>query len=233
MEESSWGRLVGVLFSPIKTFESINARPTWVVALILLMVLTLIVTIITVPKIDMAAAIQKQMERQNRQVSAEQMDRITQMAEKMKWISPVTGLVTQAALYFLLALIFWVLFRLVGNEFSYWHSMSVTTHAFMPQVISALLTVPILLKASTLDPEALRNGLLASNLGALAPEGTSAFLRSVLSSIDVFSLWTLSLLILGFSIVARAKRSTVTWIMGGLWLLYVLGKSGLTAAFAG
>lgn len=233
MEQSSWGRLVGVLFSPIKTFESINARPTWVVALIVLMVVTLVVTIVVVPKLDMTAAIQKQMERQNRQVSAEQMDKITQMAEKMKWISPITGLITQAAMYFLLSLIFWVLFRLVGNEFSYWHSMSVTTHAYIPQVLSALLTIPIIMKATRLDPERLRDGLLASNLGAFAPDGMSAFMRSVLSSVDVFSLWTLSLLILGFSIVARAKRSTTTWILGALWLVYVFGKAGLTAAFAG
>ena len=91
MEESSWGRLASVLLSPVKTYESINARPTWVVALIVLMVVSLVVTIVTIPKIDMAAAIQKQMERQNQQVSAEQMERITQVAEKMKWISPMAG----------------------------------------------------------------------------------------------------------------------------------------------
>jgi uncharacterized membrane protein YfhO len=233
MEDSSWGRLAGVLLSPVKTFESISARPTWVVALIVLMVVSLIFTLAAIPKIDMAAAIQKQMERQDRQISAEQMERITQMAEKMKWISPITGLMTQAAVYFLLALIFWVLFRLIGDEFSYMHSVAVTTHAFIPQLLSAVLTLPIVFKATALDPEKLRSGLLASNLGFLAGQGTSPFLRSVLSSLDIFSLWTVMLLVVGYSIVAKMRRSTAATVTCGLWLLYILGKAGLTAAFAG
>ena len=233
MEESSWGRLASVLLSPVKTYESINARPTWVVALIVLMVVSLVVTIVTIPKIDMAAAIQKQMERQNQQVSAEQMERITQVAEKMKWISPITGLVAQAAVYFLLALVFWVLFRLVGGEFSYMRSVAVTTHAFIPQVLSALLTLPIVFKATTLDPEKLRNGLLTSNLGFLAGDGASPFMRSVMSSLDIFSLWTVVLIVIGYSIVAKTRRSTAATVTCGLWLLYIFGKAGLMAAFAG
>jgi len=233
MEDSSWGRLVGALLSPIKTFESINARPTWALALIVLIVASLIVTIVVVPKIDMQAAIQKRMERQNQQLSAEQMERISSMAEKMKWISPISGVVIQVAVYFLLALIFWVLFRLIGGEFSYMRSVAVTTHAYLPQVLSALLTLPILIKASTLDPTAVRNGMLKSNLSFLAGDGTSAFARSILSSLDVFSLWTVLLLMLGYSIVAKARRSTSFLVIACLWALYIVGKAGLSAALGG
>ena len=36
MEESSFGRLVGVLVSPAKTFKAIGEKPTWVLALLVL-----------------------------------------------------------------------------------------------------------------------------------------------------------------------------------------------------
>src|SRR5947209_6238443 len=39
LEDSSLGRLIGVLVSPVKTFQSIAARPTWVAALLVLVVL--------------------------------------------------------------------------------------------------------------------------------------------------------------------------------------------------
>ena len=39
LEDSSAGRLIGVLVSPVKTFQSIAARPTWAVALIVLALL--------------------------------------------------------------------------------------------------------------------------------------------------------------------------------------------------
>ncbi len=38
LEDSSFGRLIGVLVSPGKTFQSIAARPTWGVALIVLLI---------------------------------------------------------------------------------------------------------------------------------------------------------------------------------------------------
>ena len=42
MEDSSFGRLIGVLVSPGKTFRSIAERPAWLVPFLVLMVLSLV-----------------------------------------------------------------------------------------------------------------------------------------------------------------------------------------------
>jgi hypothetical protein len=73
--------------------------------------------------------------------------------------------------------------------------------------------------------------VLPSNLGFLAPEGASAAVLSLLSAFDLFKLWTLVLLVIGFAAVARLKKGTAAAAVVGCWALYVLGKAGWAAIF--
>lgn len=233
MESSSWGRLIGVLVSPVKTFESIARKPTWGVALLVLVVVQLGLVAVATPKFDMAQEIRQGMERRGQEVSDEQMDEILERADSFRWIGLVSQAVIAPAIYFLLGLIFWLLLRFVGDsDFSYPASMAALTHGFMPWVVAGLLSLPLLFARDSLTPTELRSGLLSSNLGALIPEDASPVLKSLLSSVDVFSLWTVALLVIGYAAVARTKRSTVAWVVVGLWVLYVLGKTGLRAVFS-
>ena len=68
MQESSFGRLVGVLISPGKTFEAIAARPTWVVAMVVLVIVGVSVGTLMSGKIDYEDVIRQSLEQQNRQL---------------------------------------------------------------------------------------------------------------------------------------------------------------------
>lgn len=233
MESSAWGRLFGVLVSPVKTFESIAHKPTWGVALLVLVVAQLGLGAIATPKFDMAEEIRQSVERRGQDVSDEQMEEILERADSFRWVGLGFQAIAAPAVYFLLGLVFWVLLRFVGeSEFSYPASMAALTHGFMPWVVATLLSLPLVFARDSLTPTELRSGLLASNLGALVPEDASPVLKSLLASVDVFSLWTVALLVIGYAAVARTKRSTVAWVVVGLWVLYVLGKTGFTALFS-
>lgn len=233
MESSSWGRLIGVLVSPVKTFEAIAQKPTWLVAFLVLVIVQLGITAVATPKLDMAQEMRQNMERQGQEVSDEQMDEIVERADSFRWIGLASQVVFAPAVYFLMGLVFWLLLRFVGDsELSYPASMAALTHGFMPWVVATVLSLPLLLGRESVTPTELRSGLLASNLGAFVPEGASPVLKSLLASVDVFSLWTVALLVIGYAAVARTKRSTVAWVVIGLWVLYVLGKTGLTALFS-
>ena len=52
MEESAFGRVVSVLVSPTKTFESIRQRPTWLVALVVLIGISIVAGAMVSAKID-------------------------------------------------------------------------------------------------------------------------------------------------------------------------------------
>jgi hypothetical protein len=101
----------------------------------------------------------------------------------------------------------------------------------MPQVVMALLSIPVILSRPSLGYE-VRNGLLKSNLAAfLDTSEMSAPLTAALSSLDVFSIWTLILFILGFKEVAKVSMAKAAGTMIILWLLFVGIKMGFAAVF--
>jgi len=59
------------------------------------------------------------------------------------------------------------------------------------------------------------------------------FLHAVLQSVELFSIWSLVLLVIGYAITARVSRAKAGAFVVGAWLVYVVLKSALTAAFAG
>ena len=79
-----------------------------------------------------------------------------------------------------------------------------------------------------IDPKRVGD-LLVSNLGFLVDAKSSPALHSLLQSIDVFSLWTMALLILGLAAAARIGRGKTAAFVVGFWLLFVLGKAGVAA----
>lgn len=231
MEESAFGRLASVLFAPTKTFESIVRRPTWVVALVVFVLLALAVTAVVTPRLDIGEVMRASMEESGREVDAEQLESMTAFMEKFQWPMAIgSALIFQPAMYFLLALIFWVTFKVLGGELGYKTSLAVTLHGLVPGAVAALLSIPVVLGSESLDYETVKSGsLLASNAAVFAPEDAGPALTSVLGSLDVFSLWTMALLVIGYRLAAKVTRGTAIGAVVGLWLVYVLGK----AAFVG
>ncbi len=62
MENSSFGRLIGVLVSPLKTFASIAERPTWLVAFLVVALAPAIPGFLAVPKVDWEEVARTQIE---------------------------------------------------------------------------------------------------------------------------------------------------------------------------
>lgn len=227
LTDSSWGRPLGVLFSPGATFRSLRRTPTWVVPLVVLCLLATGVQILATGKIDMRQAIEQQMSARGQEMSPEQLDRAVDMQSKF---GLGCGVVMPVVFYLVVALLFMVLLNLLGGELSYKGSLAVTVHALMPLAISAILTAVVIASRDSVDPQALQQGtLLASNLGAFAPQGATAIVVALLASVDVFSIWCLVLLVLGFSEMAQVSRGTATAVAVGLWALGIAIKIGFVA----
>lgn len=232
MENSGFGRLISVFTSPGKTFASIAERPTWIQPLVLVLVLSIAVTAVVTPRMDMGSIIRQSIEDSGRELTPEQMDKAVEQGAKFAKIGPIVGVVFQPVVFLLLALIFWVVFKLAGGDFSFGVSFSVVLHALLPGSLAALLSIPVVMSKSTLSYEQVKSGsFLTSNLAAFAPPGTKHGLLSLLSSIDVFSLWSLILLVIGYRIAAKVSKGTAIGVVVGLWAVYVLCKVGFAAAF--
>jgi hypothetical protein len=232
MHESAFGRVIGALVSPEKTFRSIAERPTWVVPLLLLVLVTGLVGYAAGERVDFEKQIRREMAERGG-VSEDEVQQAVGFMEKFGRILFVLPAVFAPVVYLLIALIFLVALRLSGSEIGFGQSFSVMLHAMMPWVIHALLSLPLILRQETIDPQAMeRGGLLMSNLAALAPEDSGKVLLSLLASLDLFTVWTLILLTIGYRVVARVSTATAATVAVTLWLLYLAGKLGLTAVFS-
>ncbi|HEX6862986.1 MAG TPA: hypothetical protein VF414_09235, partial [Thermoanaerobaculia bacterium] len=100
----------------------------------------------------------------------------------------------------------------------------------MPLAVAALINLPLVLTRDSITPEeAMGGGVLVASPEILASEEASAVVRSLLGSLNFFTLWTLALLILGYRTVARVSLAASTGTVITLWLLWVAGKAGFAA----
>lgn len=228
--DSAIARIPGVIFAPVKTFEAIARRPTWLAPLLLWTALSLVLTSFMMPRMDWEGMTRAQMEKSGQTVSEEQIQRTVTMQKRFAGLGYVWGGLVPAILSLLIALIFWGGFKAFGSDLSFKQSFGVTTHGFVPAVLASVLFIPLVLRQEKLNP-ANMGDLLRSNLGFLVEKESSPALHSLLQSLDVFSFWTLALLVIGYAAAARTSRGKAAGLILTLWILFVLGKAGWAAAF--
>jgi hypothetical protein len=237
MEDSSFGRLIGVLVSPGKTFRSIAERPTWLVPFLVLMALSLGVGMLLMSRVDPGEMVRYQFEKFGDRIPPEQVEKAVEDAENMtparKLLQTAIGLPVAALLYAALAAVFLVIFKVLGSQMTFKQSLSTYLYGLVPVgVVSTLINLPLMLARESIDPEeAMGGGVLVASPAILASEETSAVIRSLLGSLNFFTLWTLVLLAIGYRIVARVSIAVSAGAVFTLWLLYVAGKAGFAALF--
>ena len=228
--DSALGRVVGVFFSPSRTFASIAARPTWIAPLLLWTAVSLLFTAVLLPKIDYEKAIRQAMEKRGQTVPEERMASIVETQKKVSTvIGWVIGACAPVLVTLLVAVVYWGVFKAFGWEATFRQARGATAHAFLPAVLGSLLAIPLLARLDRVDPAAIGD-MLRSNLGFLVERDSKA-LHSLLSSIDVFSFWSLLLLTFGFAAAAKVRRGQAAGVIVGIWAIYVIGKAGISAIF--
>lgn len=236
LEDSGFGRLIGVLVAPAKTFRSIAERPTWGIVLLVVMVLSTGVGVLTNQRIDpdsMRQMVKERVEKsQGGKATPEQLDRAAEMGQKVSavtvWLVPVFI----AVIYLIVAALFLAAFRFFGgSEIPFKTSFATTVHAYVPGLVAALLSLPLLLSRPHVTVKEAQGGLLASNLGAFAPESTGPALKALLSSLDFFSLWSLVLFIVGYRLTAKVSTASAATVALVLWALFVAAKVGMAGLF--
>jgi hypothetical protein len=227
---SALARIPGVFFSPVRTFESIARRPTWIAPLVLMTAMSLGLTAAILQKIDYDQVIRQAMQKRGQTIPEDQMSSIIERQKKFGgifgWFFGVAG-PTVACL--VVAVVIWGAFKAFGWDARFSQGFGVTAHAFLPGILKSGLLLFLVSRQESVNPQTLGD-LLSSNLGFLV-DSKSAALHSILSSLDVFSFWTLALLVIGFAASARVSRKAAAGVIVAIWVLLVLGKAGFAAIF--
>jgi hypothetical protein len=236
LEDSSAGRVIGVLVSPGKTFRSVAERPDWLVPFLVLLVLSLAVSWLVQSRVDPEEMVRYQFGKFIDRVPPEQVDEAIERAENptagQKALQIGIGVPAIALLYTAIAGVFVLIFKLLGSEMRFKQSLSTYLYGSMPMAVAALINLPLILARKSVTPEeVMSGGVLVASPEILVSEETSAVIRSLLGSLNFFTLWTLALLILGYRTVARVSLAASSGAVITLWLLWVVGKAGFAALF--
>lgn len=223
-----FGRIIGVFTCPKQTFASIAERPSWVAPLLLMIVLATCVGALLNTKMNWGEYIRHKAEENPRfsQMSEEQKDQAVRGQVKF-WasFSYGVGMVAVPISVLLFALIYWGSFELFrGAGLRYGQAFAITTHAFLPTAISSILALIILpLKTyGDVDPE----NVVATSLKAYLPESAPKPLLALGGSLELFFIWCLVLVAIGFAAAnpKKIKAGASFGIVFGLWAVWVLAK---------
>ncbi len=224
------GRVLGVFFSPKPTFEDIVRKPSWVLPFVLLTLFSIGVTFAINQRINWRQFMTQRVEKSPRSanLSAEQKEQ--QIAGGAKFSPILTwaiGVCGPILFMLVVALAMWGAYSLLGGtntDFS--TSFAITSHAALTGLVSSLLFILILyLKPyGTVDLE----NPVATNLAALLPDDSAKWLVALLKSIDIFTLWTLILLAIGFAATnpKKLRGSKAFTIAFSVWAVYVVCRVG-------
>jgi hypothetical protein len=225
---NSFSRIAGALFSPNETFAEIARKPDFLIPLIVLVIVGFVTTVLLVPRMDFESATREAMERQSQNMSSEDMERAlrigTAFGKAITYVSPVLGIIV----LMIIAGVLLLAFRLFGGEGTFKQAFSVTLYAWFPMLISGILMTVIALTRTAIPADQV-NALLKSNLGAFVDPKEQMVLFALLSSIDIFTIWTVALLSIGFAHLSKFSKTKSAVIVVSLWLVTVVVKVGFAA----
>ena len=119
----------------------------------------------------------------------------------------------------------------LGAQARFGQYLALWFYATLPMLLKSLLISVTLFAGLGADQFNIQNPL-GSNLGYYIGQDAPAWLTGLLSFVDVFTLWSVVLLVLGGAIVARVKRNQAAIVVVG-WFVLVIFVSTVMAALRG
>lgn len=239
-------RFIGTIMSPGETFADVNRKPDWIVPLIILTLLTVATTFIVTWKVkpDMEKitrdAIRKQVEKSGGQMPSE--DVIQSQIKLQKTISkftPAFAVVGVTIWMLILSGIYALGMVLMQAKTSYKKIFSVVL--WTSAVVSLVYNIVFMASLMVKDEESLRaidirnpTATIPTNVGAFLDSGTSPVIKALAGSIDVFSIWNIVLLAIGFAAIAGSKKiksSKTGAMVVAVWVIGVLVKAAFASFF--
>jgi hypothetical protein len=231
-------RLVGVYVEPQKTFEDIGRRGGWLAIFLIMAVVVCAMTYTLQVRMDHETYMRKALEMNplTKRMSEEQKQTIISQPQSafQRYSGLIFAPIGALVIYLVSAAALLLVFVIMGGALNFKKSLSVTIWGMAPPglVLSLLGILFMFLKdPDTLEIDPASN--VVSNLGILVAQKEHPVLSSLLTSIDIFSFWTIFLLAVGFE-AASERRLTRGKAMTGIvivWAIYVLIKVGFKAIF--
>jgi Yip1 domain len=229
-------RVVDTYIAPSKTFTDIRRSANWLMPVLLLIIATEALVFVADRKVGFAKMAENGLALQPK--AAARLDQLPpdKRAEQMQVVVKITAY--SSYLSFAIVIVFLLIVSVVllmtfsfgmGAELTFNQCTAVVMYASLPLIVKNLLAI-LALAIGSGEGFLLQNPLASNPSGLVDP--SSHFLYSLATQVDLFMIWTLVLAGIGFACVTRKKQGTCLGVVFGWWAIWVLGISGVSAAFA-
>ncbi len=234
-EMSQPHRIVNAFVAPSKAFHGLERNASWWMAWLLISIVSLAFVWVIDTKIGMDEIARIEMAKNSRQ--AEQMEKMSpeQRQKALQLSATITRVVTYAVpvtiliVSLIIAAILMATFNFgFGAEVPFKVALAIVFYGTLPNLISSVLATASVALGANPEGFNIRNPI-ASNPAYFMDANAHKFLSGLVSAVDIFSLWCVVLLGIGFACQSKVKRSTAILTIFSWFLLYKLGAAALAA----
>jgi Yip1 domain len=234
---SEGARIVNVFIAPSKTFTDLRRNSGWWAPWLLISVFSIGFMFVVGQQISFEQVSRNQISQSAR---ADQFDKLPadQQARQLHIAALVTKYIGYGFPLILLisfAIIAGVLlaaFNLgAGAQVRFATALAIVAYGSLPGIIHATLSSVALFAGVDREGFNIQNPVASNPAYFMTPTGNK-FLYGMASALDVFVIWNIVLVGIGFACNSKVKRSTAIILVAALFVLYKLVGSGLAAAFS-
>jgi hypothetical protein len=224
-------RIVGVIFSPGETYQSIAAHPRilGVLALTTILMAAAVFAFLSTD-VGINASLDQQMqvmESLRINLPDEVYDQIEARAPRARFYAGGSLLVMSPLICAAVAGVVLLIFNVVmGSDATFKQAYAVVAHSQVLLVIQQLFILPLNYVRETMAS--------ATTLAVFVPTlKETTFLARFLGWIDLFRIWWLVSLAIGVAMLYKRKSGPIAWTLIGLYVLFALVVATALTAYAG
>ncbi len=213
--ESAGSMMWNIFVSPVRVFQRIKAKPTWILPFIIFMLISSATAYVVTP---LALEQQKQETMSNENMSQEQREQTVQQMETFKGLASAIGVVGgifgAAVIVFLSAAIILIMGTVVfGGSVDFMKLVALVSFTHMVDVVGQIVKIPLIVSKGTMD--------VRTSLAVLLPGSDMKSLAYIIlnSLTDIFFIWQIVLLIFGVAVLynfAKGKAAAAVLIPVGV-----------------
>ncbi|HWG50404.1 MAG TPA: YIP1 family protein [Candidatus Acidoferrales bacterium] len=223
-------RLIKTFTAPTETFADVKRRGGWWAPWLLVGIVAVASLVFAGQKIGYETLTRQQIERSSRaqqfdNLPAEQQDRQIAIAAKVTqifyYIVPVFTLIFGLVVAAILMAVFNFGF---DAQVPFSRALGIVFYSYLPGVIAGILA--IISVALNSNPEGInvRNMVASNPAYFMDPATSSKFLYQFLSGIDIFAIWTICLMGIGFAVNASSRKLSRGTAIGTVFALFIVWK---------
>ena len=215
-------RIIGIFVSPEPTMQDIAARPSWLLPLLLVTVVSTAGTYFLKDVI-----VQQEIEKMHQKnMTEEQIQQAMPFMDMMGIIAPSTVLVFTPVFYLIIAGVAMFIGNVIlGGESKFSTIFAVTCWSGLITVLSQMINIPVMANRQSMES--------ATSLGSFfASEENKTFFYHLFSQVDLFMLWWVA--VLGFGVAAAYKFSTkkAMTMVFVVWAIFAVGAAVFKSLFS-